>query len=70
MKDIEDVDFSQGSDHNNAGVIVEEKGEYGLSNQIQCQNAKIKMFDSSLINIIMLTIEHFLLKDKDFMINT
>jgi hypothetical protein len=34
------------------------------------KNARIKMFDSSLININMLTIEHFLFEDKDFMINT
>ncbi len=28
---MEDVNFSQGSNHNNVGVIVEEKGEYELA---------------------------------------
>jgi hypothetical protein len=31
MEDMEDVEFFQGSYHNNMGVTVEEKGEYELA---------------------------------------
>jgi hypothetical protein len=44
MKDMEDIDFSQGSYHNNVGVIAEEKGEYGIfkSNPMsKCQNQNV-----------------------------
>jgi hypothetical protein len=31
MEGMEDVDFFQGSNHNNVGVAVEEKGKYELA---------------------------------------